>query len=321
MGGPAALLKTGIKCTVSLLLLVGLLLVYGSDEMTATWRNVSIADILLIICFSTIGLAILAKRFQQVLTAGGITQAWSAVFSLQLMGLTMNQFFPGLFGGDLLRAAFFMPHYETKKGFLTAAVLFERINGLLVMSCIASLGCIYMPAEYARFFLLTMALLLMVGFLFFCFTLFRMRSPAGIKGRLYKWIRRCQEIGDILLTLFRNPSLFARTFVFSSFSQIMTILIYWHLLRATDIRLPFPAIAAVVAFAWLVSMVPVSLNGLGVRESGFMFGLASFGVSKGVALSISLTALLPVLLHALLGGVLLGMNYSRIVELRKLFGR
>ena len=85
-----------------------------------------------------------------------------------------------------------------------------------------------------------------------------------------------------------------------------------------DVHLPPLTIACVVALSWMVTLVPVSLNGLGLRESGLILGLVSFGVSKGTALSISLIALLPTLLHSVMGGILLVFNLKKIISLKKL---
>ncbi len=310
-------MKTGMKIGVSLLLLTGLLIIYGSEEMVANWRSLSTGNIIGIICLCTMSLAILAKRFQRVLSSEGIRQTWMSTFTLQLMGLTLNQFIPGLFGGDLLRATYYMPDYEDKKRFLTAAVLFERLNGFLAILCIGLLGSLYVSMVYRKPVWIVMVLAT-VGGLSILFWVFTWWNPSGKERIWSRGLQITHDIFEILRQLFSNRALFSQTFALSCLSQCISIATYWYLLQVMDIHLPLLTIACVVALSWLVTLVPVSLNGLGIRESGLVLGLVSFGVIDSTALAISLIALLPTLLYSVVGACFLIANLTYIIRLNRL---
>lgn len=62
---------------------------------------------------------------------------------------------------------------------------------------------------------------------------------------------------------------------------------------------------AVVPLVTLLTLLPVSLNGLGLREGGFVFFLGQLGIPQAQALALSLLVFGLTLLFSLAGGVCL----------------
>jgi hypothetical protein len=82
-------------------------------------------------------------------------------------------------------------------------------------------------------------------------------------------------------------------------------LVYLAFLAAHSIPLPsFTALFAVVATTAVLSNIPISLNGLGVREQLHVWLLAPLGVPTEVALAISLLTFAHLLVASVLGLVL-----------------
>ena len=59
---------------------------------------------------------------------------------------------------------------------------------------------------------------------------------------------------------------------------------------------------------WLVAMIPISINGLGLREGAFVVLFVSIGMSKEAAIAISVLFLAQAMLQGLIGGVLFLIN-------------
>jgi len=68
------------------------------------------------------------------------------------------------------------------------------------------------------------------------------------------------------------------------------------------------AILGAVPLALVITMVPVSIAGLGVRESMFVVLLGEFGVDAGRALSLALVWLASALLLALAGAIVMAVE-------------
>ncbi len=87
--------------------------------------------------------------------------------------------------------------------------------------------------------------------------------------------------------------------------QLNVVLLHYLLSRAIGIELGFIDYFYVVPVALFVMLIPISINGIGVRESMFVFLLGSMGVAKSDALVLSLLAFSIFLAHGLMGGLVL----------------
>jgi len=71
------------------------------------------------------------------------------------------------------------------------------------------------------------------------------------------------------------------------------------------------AYCLIVPLVWIIKMVPVSLNGLGLTEGSFVFLMGLFAVPEGKALALAVAALGIQTCCALLGGLLLAIRIVR----------
>lgn len=82
-------------------------------------------------------------------------------------------------------------------------------------------------------------------------------------------------------------------------------------------EISFFSCLAVIPPALLISYVPISIAGWGVREASFVFAFSLVGVSVEAALLISLGIGIVVLLISLLGGVLWASSGMRDVYMNE----
>jgi len=74
--------------------------------------------------------------------------------------------------------------------------------------------------------------------------------------------------------------------------------------RAMGLPLELPAIFAFVSIVDLIRMVPITPNGIGLREGAFILLLGNLGIGREQALMFSLLGFAPLLLMAVAGGVI-----------------
>ncbi len=82
--------------------------------------------------------------------------------------------------------------------------------------------------------------------------------------------------------------------------------------RSLAVPLPLMAASVVVPVSLAVQMVPVSINGFGVREAVFAFFFASLGLNVGSALTLSLGSAALIMLFSLTGGAVFLLRRGRL---------
>jgi uncharacterized membrane protein YbhN (UPF0104 family) len=96
----------------------------------------------------------------------------------------------------------------------------------------------------------------------------------------------------------------AKALLLSFCMHVIGIGIWFALARSLDIDLDFLTIAWVRSAAMVVALLPVSVSGLGLRESAAIYLLRPYGVAPADALSLSLAVFaITMLLVGLVGGL------------------
>ena len=96
-------------------------------------------------------------------------------------------------------------------------------------------------------------------------------------------------------------------------SSCRLLLILFYICTARSLSVPFPLLAAsvIVPISLAVQMVPLSINGFGVREAVFAFFFTSLGLNVSSALTLSLGSAMLIMLFSLSGGAVFLMRPRR----------
>ena len=127
--------------------------------------------------------------------------------------------------------------------------------------------------------------------------------PEGATPRLrHRIAAKVQRLHASLL-LFRAtlPS----ALVLSIFTQLLDCLIGYCVGRGLGIDLPFEFYLVCVPLVTLAQLIPITLNGLGLRESLYLLLMGSAGVSPEAATGLSLITFALGFILSLSGGLLL----------------
>ena len=181
-------------------------------------------------------------------------------------------FLPSAIGGDLLRIEHISQVTgESRKAALTVAGA-ERAAGLLSLVAITILLSLFVENQLANF--REMALFLMILSLIGVVVLLISRKirPESVIGKML-----------IPLTKLSNPISIVKVFSLSLFFQLFTLsvpIIVAYALGGFDIAL---AIALVTPSVAVISTIPISIGGLGLREATFVGMSTMVGVSSEIA--------------------------------------
>ena len=108
----------------------------------------------------------------------------------------------------------------------------------------------------------------------------------------------------------RRPSVLAKAFGLSVVFQFLVLVAVWTVCRALAIPVSLPECCVFVPFVCLLEAVPISINGIGLRDAGYLMfftavGLADRGAAPATASgTLSLCYMAFTLAYAAGGGLL-----------------
>jgi uncharacterized protein (TIRG00374 family) len=304
----------GFKSTVFIKIPVSIILigwiVYKVD-ISKVWEIVQRAKgwwLLAALCLHVFGYWVSGERWKVLLKAQGVEVPLSLTIKSYLVGTFFNQFLPTIVGGDVVRGM------DTAKpcGSLTKSltiILFERFTGILVLLMLVSTGIAlqigkFKEVSYWPVFVLAFLVVGTVVFLWkegIDLAFLERRIPFRFGKAV---VHKISTVLDILVQFRSHPWPLLKVILLGLALQLLFILHYFVLSIAFSLDLPFSFFMVVIPVIFLLSMLPVSINGIGVRENLFVYFFAKVSVSPEKSLAIAWMAFVMILFYALIGGVI-----------------
>ncbi len=295
-----------IKLLISISLLTFLLKRTGLDLFLQTLASINL-ELFLLCAMLYIGTQYLSSfRWKVLLMAHNITVSTLRLFSFYLVGMFFNNFLPSSIGGDAVKGYDLYRYSKKGKESVTTVVL-ERYTGLaaLLLIGLVSLIFIYSLPEYslAKILILGMTAIFIAGTI--VVTNSRVKNLTiniVSKLKIAKLKKTIFEIYETFGNYKNHRSSFRNAVLLSIIIQVMNIVVYIILSSALDITVPWAYYFLFFPITTIMSMLPISINGLGIREGINVYLFAQVGVTSPQALSLSLSWFLMVTAISLLGG-------------------
>jgi uncharacterized membrane protein YbhN (UPF0104 family) len=228
-------------------------------------------------------------RWQWLARPLGFSQPLRRYLAFYYIGMFFNLVLPTSVGGDVVRA-WYLAGGPGRRLDAFLSVFVERLSGLLVLLAIACTAAAVCPLALPWWvpwsvWGLTAAGLLAVPALL---VLARLPCPAarlqGLHARLVRFAGQLAAAGRLYL---RHPRLLVSTTLLSGVVQVANILLVWVIGLAVGARVPAGYYWIVVPLVAILTLLPVSLNGMGIREGAMVMLLAPLGVGSGTAVSLA----------------------------------
>ncbi len=290
-----------LKLSVSIALLY---VIFSKIEFGATLNRLheisapTVLCVLFLLAGHVLGSAL---RWRVVLDCLGAQISWRSTLDGTLLERLINQAVPSTIGGDALRMMVAMrQEIPASRAFLS--VLFDRAlaGGGIVLAVVLGL-----PFAFNLFSdqSLLNALVTVAGISFLAVAAILFFPSAALKWMAeYGWLKHISALIRMTQDLFAKPRFIMIGFGFSLIVQLFLVLAFQLIAHDLDATLPLTASFVVVPVISLISLVPLTLAGWGVRESAAVFLLAKVGVSAETALAVSILYGLLTLLSACFGG-------------------
>jgi len=242
----------------------------------------------------------------------GLKRPYRQLVAFYFIGMYFNLFMVGSIGGDLMRV-WLLAGREDSRMRSAYSIFAERFTGGMALITIAALASLSSFSYLLPRGLKIGVILGSLGVWAFVAVLPRIVEAFP---RLQRLAARF-KLGDFTL-YWSRPGRMAAVLALSFLFQAMNILVVALLGKAVGLGVPLSAYFFVVPVVDLVSVLPVSISGLGVREGSYVFLLHLLGAETTTAFACSLLVLSVVVLSGAIGGVVyLLTDYPMVIRRKR----
>ncbi|RPI27975.1 MAG: UPF0104 family protein [Acidobacteria bacterium] len=233
------------------------------------------------------------RRWQVILVPFGIVAGFWRLTRLVFVGQFFNAFLPTGVGGDLFRAYYLGKSYERPFSVALVSTLLERDVGLCALLLIGTAAAGYQRIEFQGVPLLYLFVALLACFMVANLALFH-GSLHELVIRLFRRFgrtdltRKVEEVSDGLSRLRADKTAVIKTLGLSLVIQLLSVFIIWAAARAIHIESPVEAFLVFIPVIGLTTMIPLTINGFGLREGAYLLLFSQIQVPPERSITLSL---------------------------------
>jgi uncharacterized protein (TIRG00374 family) len=246
-------------------------------------------------------------QWERLLAAAGIRIPFWKVVAYYHVGLFFNNFLPAGIGGDIARVVD-ASRYGPTRGAAISSVVMDRLIGTVA---IAGLALVTTLPALDRFHL-WLAYIAVVGFFAVSMTLvwavFHPRLLPALERALAKiGLGGLKPVLDDLaerLAGFRDQRrLFLGLLAVATIVQLSRVAVHVLVAQALGLRIPIAYFLLFVPLLAVIVSLPISFNGIGVREGAGMILFGLVGVGRAQAFSLQFTTYLVAVAVSMIGAL------------------
>lgn len=226
------------------------------------------------------------------------------LFSLYMIGCFFNTLLPGIIGGDAVKA-FYLYKAIGKSSLTIASIFMDRYLGFTMLMAICTVafpfGYNYLLGSRLEWLLL----LVVLSFIIASFLLFGLR--------LGKSIKIVSGFYDYFHAYRHQKTIIGKALLISVIVQLSNIFAVYILALGLGEHISFIVCLIFLPLIILFTMLPISISGLGVRESAFVVLFGLIGIKPEIATALSLSWFISSAIGSLVGLVEY-MRYKREKE-------
>jgi hypothetical protein len=299
------------------LLVSGAIVVYILVDVDLGDLGRALASVRLVpLCWSTVlflaGQILSAHKWQLIGNRLGFSRPFRDYVRFYFVGMFFNLFGLSTLGGDLVRGLYLSD--GRRPALALNSVLFDRVSGLVLLVALGALGLVLFPGYgFPR-----------------AITLGMLAAGVALAGGLWlaphlvgllpthRWTHQLKSlVGADLAPLWRDGPGLAHIAAVSVAFHLLQVAVQWELGHAAGASLPFSYCLIFHPIISVMTALPVSVNGFGVREGGYLYFLTRLDVDDSIAVTVSLLWFGLTLVGGILGGLVFLASGATLPALRR----
>jgi glycosyltransferase 2 family protein len=310
-----------LRITLGVSLLLFLIARLDASTFLASLKQADILSFAIALVISALAVLIRSYKWRLLLRVQGTELSLSRLHSLNYMAMFFNNFFLGSFGGDTFRIYRTANSSNSTIGALSPIIVEKLANILALILLAMTFGIVCLnikspaiaAADVYRIFAFTIVFFSLVYALFQL--VLHMRNAASRRKSKIQDVA-CRFIDSVLL--YRDD---AKTIIVSLILSVifyLTNVVAMHFFAlAGNVQISPVHLSFIVPMVFLIVMIPISVNGLGLQEGTFFFYFNLLGIDSSSALLVALLPRIGMLIFSLIGALLYiteSMRTSRLKD-------
>jgi glycosyltransferase 2 family protein len=292
-------MKLLIKIFISLAMLILALRLVDINELKQSLLRIPLPTLGVVVVIFFFGQLLSSYKWWLLARSGSIEVPWLLAVRAYFLGMAVNCFGLGTVGGDLARALVLGSKSKQNPTAL-ASVFADRVHGITVLAAIGVVSMVFSGRQHIGseyLVLLPVCIIAVVMAWYFGPSIALAVLPKG--GALH---RNMEQIAQVFP---RDPATISYISLISLVFHLLQIGLHQIMAAGFGIQIPWPVLLVTIPVINILSSLPISWNGLGVRENGYVFFLAPLLLSREHAIAFGVMWLLATAISSAIGGLVL----------------
>ncbi|MFT5206523.1 MAG: hypothetical protein ACI9CF_000262 [Candidatus Omnitrophota bacterium] len=295
-----------IRFIISICLIGLLAFVLRKDIPTIveTVHTVDLSSLIIGLGFTLLGACVMGLRLSWVFKAQNITLSWVDGIKTTYIGLFFNNFLPTSVGGDIAKTYCIATRTKDAIGSISG-VFMDRVFALFIFILTPSITVVFL-ADNIDPRVTQLVLMVLFGALVFLLLIFFpkiLKFLAFAKPALKRvpGFDQVVQIYQNMHGMSRNLNMVSKIMGASFFGQMLNFFSIYMLSISIGAHINITYFFMAVPVIFLFSMLP-SINGLGIREAGFVY-FFSDSMGSGGASTLAILYLSYMIAASIIGGI------------------
>lgn len=288
--------------------------IFRSIPLAEIWSNLPMQKLGWLVAAGLVALCLIqiaaGFRWKNILHLAGLKEKLSTLIKINFTSLFLGLMLPSSDGYAAIRLLLLEKKHPERRGLPSGSVIIEKLLGMIILGIFGFIFSLWLqPVKiilmarccYLILIIIGIALMLILSSPKVLDTTLRFLEKRGW-NKLSGYLSQMQA-GNVKI---QSKKLFIKVLPLVILVQGLVILIPIFILKSMNIGVPLYAHFALIPISQIITLLPVTFNGLGLREGSFVMLYKMFGLepSQAITLSLQYFALL-ILLPAIAGGLVM----------------
>lgn len=289
-----------LRVTISLVLITWFVVALDWRQILEILQRVQSQWLIIALIWIIVAVLVSTLKWQIILRAQGLELSFNKLWHIYWMGLFFNNFLPSSIGGDALRILWVGKAMQDQPG-ATASVVLERILATLGLAMVGLVGCLVVLNPWREIILMFLSLSFITVFLLLLILLGRL--PSFILKRKNHFTQFLIGITEHGQKVKKHPKAIVRALLWSVVFQVCVVGTNYAIFRSLNLETVnwFKSLYVVPATS-VAAMLPLGINGYGVREGAYVLLLRPYNIPEVGAFTASILFAFLVSVCSLWGG-------------------